>query len=67
MKLKEWMDKNHISNQDLANKTGHHRTTISKYRTGARTPSIADAIKISEATMGSVTVESFASKKNKKK
>jgi len=67
MKLKEWMEKHRVSNQDLGTIIGHHRTTVSKFRTGIRIPKLIDAIKIEEATKGAVPVESFRPTKKKKK
>lgn len=53
------MNINNISNQDLSNMTGIHRTAISRFRNGIRIPSLIDAVKIEEATEGEVPMESF--------
>ena len=63
MKLKDWMEKHNVTNEALGKKVNLHRTTISKFKTGSRIPTILDAAKIEEATKGEVSIESFNPKK----
>jgi transcriptional regulator with XRE-family HTH domain len=59
MTLREWMDRNHVTQLDLAEKTGISQSLLSKYLSGNRIPKIANALVIDKATEHQVPVESW--------
>lgn len=55
MKLKKWMERNHIDISSMAEKLGVDRSSVHKYLDGTRTPRLSIAAKIEEITDGEVT------------
>jgi transcriptional regulator with XRE-family HTH domain len=62
MTLRDWMDKNHVTQLDMSEKTGISQSLLSKYLSGDRIPKIENALVISKATKGAVPVESWVRK-----
>ena len=55
MKLDEWMFKNDVSDEALAELIGRHRASVSRIRRGVLVPSAATMTRIATATEGQVT------------
>lgn len=60
MKLSEWLKKNEMKQQELAEKIGAYQPDISDLAHGRRTPTLATIQKIHDATRGEVSFADFA-------
>ena len=59
MKLRDWMKKNGVKQDQFAVETGIGQSTLSQFCTGARRPSLKMMGRIREATKGEVTPNDF--------
>lgn len=69
MKLREYLEKNKITYQDLADKLGSHPQSLRNIAFGMRRPGLRLSLKIEELTDGKVTprelLEPFEEKQRK--
>lgn len=59
MKLRFWMKARCLIDQDMADRAGVDRCTISRIRRGVNRPSWELAARIKAATLGAVTADDF--------
>jgi len=62
MKLATYLKRKSLTYREIARKLGLSHTTVHKYLSGDRTPSLKTALKIEQVTKGDVAVSSW--KKN---
>lgn len=67
MQLREFRDKNNITQQDVASWVGKDVTTICKYENLDIKPSIVAVSMITKATDGAVTLDDFLTEEEKYK
>lgn len=60
MQLDDWMKENGLSDEQLAERVGSARTTISRIRRGKRRPSWNLAARLKEVTGGKVTLDDLS-------
>jgi transcriptional regulator with XRE-family HTH domain len=65
MKLRDYMDKNSISDSSMAHFLGVSAAAVFNWKTGARMPRMQYLQKISEYTQGQVTANDFVEPKKK--
>lgn len=63
MTLREWMERNEITQVELSEKTGISQSLLSKYLRGNRGPKVHNALVLEKATKGQVPVEAWDRKK----
>lgn len=59
MRLSDWMSMNGVNDDQLAEKVGVDRATISRIRRGKHKPSWPLLLKLREITAGAVSAEDF--------
>lgn len=59
MKLSTYMEKNNTNYREMAKKLKLDPSTVHKYASGARLPSLQTALKIEKLTKGLVPVKEF--------
>lgn len=59
MKLKEWLEKNNVSQQEFAEHLGKSKSAICRYLNGSRTPNVETIVAISTITEEQVTVNDW--------
>jgi DNA-binding transcriptional regulator YdaS (Cro superfamily) len=60
MELKAWIKLSGTKPKDFARKLGCQLTTIYRYMSGQRSPSLLQAVEIKRATDGAVTLDDLA-------
>lgn len=65
MTLREWMERNHVTQVQLSEKTGISQSLLSKYLRGDRAPKVANALAIEKVTAQAVPVEAWVRRRKR--